>query len=47
MYNFSVGLYDMLFDEESLGHFRIISFFTGRWNVCGSDGNCRIPLRAL
>ncbi len=29
MYNFSVGLYDMLFDEESLGHFRIISFFTG------------------
>ena len=28
-YNFSTGMYDMLFDPESKGHFRIISIFTG------------------
>lgn len=28
-YNFSTGMFDMLFDEESKGHFRIMSIFTG------------------
>lgn len=29
LYNFSVNMFDMLFDEESKNHFRIISWFTG------------------
>ncbi len=29
LYNFSTGMFDMLFDEESKAHFRLISMFTG------------------
>ena len=29
LYNFSTGMFDMLFDEESKKHFRLISMFTG------------------